>query len=137
MRKADVGDFGPLGELIARSVTGNLYRFVVPAVAGPSRLVPLASLVDEKEGLTANALRVAAIRGRLRAQKTADGTWMSSKKWVRDYQKSSTSGTRRRSEPGACATPAGSPERPTDRSGHDHAPRTAVHHVRGLNSARV
>jgi fido (protein-threonine AMPylation protein) len=88
MRKADVGDLGALGELIARSVTGNLYRFVVPAVAGPARLVPLASLVDEKAGLTANALRVAAIRGRLRAQKTADGTWMSSKKWVRDYQKS-------------------------------------------------
>jgi hypothetical protein len=85
MRRADGGDDGPLGELIARAVTGNLYRFVVPAVAAPSRLVPLASLVDEKGGPTANALRVAAIRGRLRAQKTADGTWMSSKKWVRDY----------------------------------------------------
>jgi len=88
MRRADAGDYGPLGELIARSVTGNLYRFVVPAIAGPSRLVPLASLVDEKAGLTKNALRVAAIRGRLRAQKLADGTWMSSKKWVGDYRKS-------------------------------------------------
>jgi hypothetical protein len=61
---------------------------VVPAVAGPSRLVPLASLADEKAGLTASALRVAAIRGRLRAQKTADGTWPSSKQWVREYRKS-------------------------------------------------
>jgi Fic family protein len=87
MRRADAGDFGPLGELLARALTNNLYRFVVPAVAGPSRLVPLASLVDEKAGLTANALRVAAIRGRLRAQKTTDGRWMSSKKWVREYQK--------------------------------------------------
>jgi len=37
MRKADRGDYGPMGELIARAVTNNLYRFVVPAVAGPSR----------------------------------------------------------------------------------------------------
>jgi Fic family protein len=36
MRKADKGDYGPMGELIARAVTNNLYRFVVPAVAGPS-----------------------------------------------------------------------------------------------------
>jgi len=86
MRKADIDDYGLLGELIARSVTGNLYRFVVPAVAGPARLVPLASLADDKAGPTANALRVAAIRGRLRAQKTSDGTWLSSQKWVRDYQ---------------------------------------------------
>ena len=46
-----------MGELIARAVTNNLYRFVVPAVAGPSRLVPLASLADEKAGITVTALR--------------------------------------------------------------------------------
>jgi Fic family protein len=88
LRKADGGDYGPLGELIARSVTGNLYRFVVPAVAGPARLVPLASLADPKQGPSQDALRVAAIRGRLRAQKSPDGTWLSSKKWVREYQNS-------------------------------------------------
>lgn len=49
------------------AVTNNLYRFVVPAVAGPGRLVPLASLVDEKAGVTVTALRAAAERGRLRA----------------------------------------------------------------------
>lgn len=86
MRKADNGDCGPLGEHIARAVTSNLYRFVVPAVAGPTRLVPLASLADEKTGLSAAALRVAAHRGRLRAQKQPDGTWMSSRKWVSEYQ---------------------------------------------------
>lgn len=86
MRKADGDDYGPLGELIARSVTGNLYRFVVPAVAGPARLVPLASLADPKHGPSQDALRVAAIRGRLRAQKSPDGTWLSSKTWVREYQ---------------------------------------------------
>jgi len=47
MRKADAGDYGPLGEVIARAVTNNLYRFVVPAVAGPTRLMPLASLTDD------------------------------------------------------------------------------------------
>jgi Fic family protein len=86
MRRADKGDYGPLGELLARSVTNNLYRFVVPAVAGPARLVPLASLADNKTGLSADALRVAAIRGRLRAQKMPDGTWLSSKNWVSEYQ---------------------------------------------------
>ena len=41
MRKADRGDFGPLGELVARAVTSNLYKLVVPAVASPARLVTL------------------------------------------------------------------------------------------------
>jgi Fic family protein len=88
MRRADKGDYGPMGELIARAVTNNLYRFVVPAVAGPARLVPLASLVNEKEGITATALRAAIDRGRLRAQKADDGTWRSSKRWVDDYKNS-------------------------------------------------
>lgn len=87
MRKADKGEYGPLGELIARAVTNNLYRFVVPAVAGPARLVPLASLVDPKAGITATALRAAAERGRLRAQKADNGTWLSSKNWVAEYQR--------------------------------------------------
>ena len=86
MRKGDQGDYGPLGELIARAVTNNLYRFVVPAVAGPARLVPLASLVDVRAGVTATALRAAAERGRLRAQKTDSGAWLSSKNWVAEYQ---------------------------------------------------
>lgn len=88
MRKADKGDYGPLGEVIARAVTNNLYKFVVPALAGPARLVPLASLVDDKVGITVTALRAAAERGRLRAQKSDNGTWLSSKKWVADYQRS-------------------------------------------------
>jgi Fic family protein len=102
MRKADKGDCGPMGELIARAVTNNLYRFVVPAVAGPARLVPLASLVDEKAGVTVTALRAAAERGRLRAQKSDNGTWLSSKKWVADYQKNKharTVSAKARSEP--------------------------------------
>lgn len=84
LRAADAGDPGPLGELLARSVLDNLYRFVVPAVAGPKRLVPLASLADKD--LTEGALRVAANRGRLRAQKGDDGQWRSTRAWVDDYK---------------------------------------------------
>lgn len=95
MRKADNGEYGPLGELIARAVTNNLYRFVVPSVAGPARLVPLASLVDTKAGITATALRAAAERGRLRAQKTDSGAWLSSKNWVAEYQRNKHKRTKR------------------------------------------
>jgi Fic family protein len=84
LRAADSGDIGPLGELLARSVLDNLYRFIVPAVAGPKRLVPLAALADRD--LTDGALRVAANRGRLRAQKGDDGQWRSTRAWVDDYK---------------------------------------------------
>jgi Fic family protein len=86
MRRADRGEYGPLAELIARSVTANLYRFVIPAVAGPVKLVPLAALVTEN--MSENALRVAAARGRLKAVKAEDGSWRSSKKWLEQYEKS-------------------------------------------------
>lgn len=85
LRRADAGDAGTLGELFARAIIDNLYRFVVPAVAGPARLVPLAALADK--GISANALRVAAIRGRLEAQRGADGQWRSSRRWVDEYVK--------------------------------------------------
>jgi hypothetical protein len=86
LRRADQGDFGPLGEFLARAILDNLYKFVVPAVAGPARLVPLPALTTEK--LSANALRVAAMRGRLKAAKAADGTWRSSTAWVEEYEAS-------------------------------------------------
>lgn len=83
MRRADEGDPGALGELIARAILDNLYKFIVPAVAGPARLVPLAVLASG--GITQNALRVAAIRGRLQATKGSDGRWRSSRTWVDQY----------------------------------------------------
>lgn len=86
LRRADQGDFGPLGEFLARAILDNLYKFVVPAIAGPARLVPLPALATEK--LSANALRVAATRGRLKAAKAADGTWRSSTAWVEEYESS-------------------------------------------------
>ncbi len=83
LRRADAGDCGALGELLARSILDNLYRFVVPAVAGPARLVPLAALANDQ--IAAPALRTAANRGRLQAVRGADGEWRSSRKWVEEY----------------------------------------------------
>lgn len=83
LRRADAGDSGPLGELIARAVTDNLYRFVVPAVAGPNRLVPLAALATQERGVI--TLRAAIARGRLKAQKGPDGQWRSTRAWLDEY----------------------------------------------------
>ncbi len=84
LRRADQGDNGALGEFLARAVLDNLYKFVVPAVAGPARLVPLPVLAGD--GLSADALRVAAARGRLKAAKAADGMWRSTRVWVDEYR---------------------------------------------------
>ena len=84
LRKADQGDTGPLGELFGRAILHNLMRFVLPAVAGPVRLVPLGSLAAPD--LSVIALRNAAQRGRLRAVRPPAGTWRSSKQWVDAYR---------------------------------------------------
>jgi fido (protein-threonine AMPylation protein) len=86
LRRADTGDCGALGELVARAILDNLYKFVVPAIAGPVRLVPLAALATDE--ISANALRVAAGRGRLQATRGPDGEWRSSRIWVEDYTRS-------------------------------------------------
>ncbi len=83
LRAADRGRPGPLGEIIARSVLDNLYRFIVPAIAGPTQLVPLAALASDE--VSAIALRNAAARGRLAATRGEDGQWRSSRIWVLDY----------------------------------------------------
>ena len=83
LQRADNGEPGQLGELIARAVLENLYRFVIPAVAGPAKLVPLAALATAELGT--DALRAAAIRGRLQASKGPDGQWRSSRAWVERY----------------------------------------------------
>ncbi len=76
LRAAYAGSPGALAELLARAVLDNLYRFIVPAVAGPSRLVPLAALATKETSVV--ALRNASQRGRLRAQRGDDGQWRSS-----------------------------------------------------------
>ena len=83
LRKADAGDPGPLGELFARAIIDTLMRFIVPAVAGPYRLVPLAALAGRDSSV--RALRAAAERGRLRAHRDERGQWRSTRRWVSAY----------------------------------------------------
>lgn len=86
LRKADRSDLGPLGELIARAIVENLTRFILPAVAGPARLLPLESLATKD--LNVAALYMAARRGRLRAMQGPDRIWRSTKQWVGEYRAS-------------------------------------------------
>ena len=85
MERADGGDYGPLGEILARAMYDNLNRFIVPSLAGPARLVPLAALVDKE--LSLPALRQAVQRGRLDAVQGADGVWRSSRKALEEYRR--------------------------------------------------
>ncbi|BEH01088.1 MAG: Fic family protein [Propionicimonas sp.] len=96
MQRADGGDFGPLGEILARGMIDNLNRFILPNVAGPAKLVPLASLVEHDLSLV--ALRAAAKRGRLDAHQRSDGQWLSTRKAVEAYKKSRHPGARRTTE---------------------------------------
>ncbi len=81
--RADHGDVGPLGELFARAILDNLNRFILPAVAGPARLVPLEALATPE--LSVKTMRKAIERGRLRATRAPNGTWRSSRQWVDEY----------------------------------------------------
>jgi hypothetical protein len=83
LERADNGDPGPLGELLARSVREGIFRFLMPNLAGPLSVVPLAGLADEE--LSRSALVAAAQRGRLRANKYS-GTWYSTRQWVEEYK---------------------------------------------------
>ena len=83
LEQADEGVCGPLGELLARAILDSLHRFLLPALADAAQLVPLTALARER--LSANALRVAAVRGRLQAVKGPDGAWRSSREWVDEY----------------------------------------------------
>lgn len=85
MRRADAGDHGALGELIAWATYDNLNRFIVPNVAGPARPVPLPALATKDLSLA--ALRQAVHRGRLDAVQGSDGIWRSSRKAVEAYRK--------------------------------------------------
>ncbi len=84
LRRADGGDPGPLGELLARAILDTLMRFIVPAVAGPARPIPIAALADRE--ISVRALRAAAERGRLRALRDEKGRWRSTRNWVGEYR---------------------------------------------------
>ena len=60
LRRADQGDCGSLGELLARAVLDNLYKFIVPAARRSRRgWLPLPALATEE--ISADALRVARV----------------------------------------------------------------------------
>lgn len=83
LQRADKEDYGPLGEQICRSVINNLH-FLIPEIAGPSKFVPLKALADDE--LSYNALRQAATRGRLEAERLPDGSWRSSRRAIEKYK---------------------------------------------------
>ena len=51
LQKADRGESGPLGEMLARAILDNLYRFVIPAVAGSGPPGAAQRLGDPGSGL--------------------------------------------------------------------------------------
>ena len=83
--RADSGDYGPLGELLARAVKDCLDRFLLPALGGPHQLLPISALATKS--VSALALRRAAERSALRAVRKPNG-WYSTKSWVSAYAQS-------------------------------------------------
>lgn len=81
--RADAGDIGALAELIARAVLNNLNRLMLPKLAGPVRLVPIATLANDD--ISHSALRSAAQRGALKAVQDKLGQWQSSRENVDEY----------------------------------------------------
>ena len=84
LRRADTVTRVRWGEFLARAVLDNLYKFVVPAVAGPARMVPLPAPGDA--GIVGQCVASSGHRGRLKAAKAADGSWRSSNAWVDEYR---------------------------------------------------
>jgi len=82
LERTDGGEYGPLAELVARAVKDSLDRFLLPALAGPLQMLPLSALA--RRNLTGLALRRAAEKGRLQAQRRSNG-WYSTKTWVDRY----------------------------------------------------
>lgn len=85
LQAAGDGDYGPLGEIVARALNDSVSRFLIPSLAGPARLVPLATLAGH--GFSLSALRQAAQRGRLDAVQGPDGIWLASRAAVEAYRR--------------------------------------------------
>ncbi len=68
--------------MIAHGVIDSLARF--GALATTARTKRTAGVLRTPE-LKASALRVAIERGRLRARKSSDGHWLSTREWVDAY----------------------------------------------------
>jgi hypothetical protein len=92
--RADSGDHGSLGELIARAVKDCLDRFLLPGLGGPLQLLPLSAL--STKSVSPLALRRAAERNRLKAVHKSTG-WYSTKAWVSAYVRTRKGGLGRKS----------------------------------------
>lgn len=99
LRNADAGNPNPLAEVIARSVSNALMRFLIPNLAGDVKLVPFSALAAEGP-YSADYLRQLAILGRLRYVREGR-LYLSSRAWLNEYidtrdPRGGQPGTRRR-----------------------------------------
>jgi fido (protein-threonine AMPylation protein) len=83
LRNADSGNPNPLAEVVARSISAALMRFLIPNLAGEVKLVPLSALASEGP-YSADYLRQLAINGRLRSVREGR-LYLSSRAWLNDY----------------------------------------------------
>ena len=83
LAQADVGRPGALGELIARGIIDAVEQLVMSISESWNALVPLAALADDR--VSADALKMAARRGRLRALQDETGHWRSTRDDVDAY----------------------------------------------------
>jgi fido (protein-threonine AMPylation protein) len=80
---ADGGSPNALAEVIARAVSGTLTRFLMPALAGEAKLVPLSTLAA-RGPYPVEYLRLLVFEGKLKAVPHGN-LWLSSRKWLRHY----------------------------------------------------
>jgi Fic family protein len=83
LRIADSGNPHPLAEVIARSVSNALTRFLIPNLAGDAKLVPLSALAAEGP-YSAAYLRQLVIAGRLKFVREGR-LYLSSRAWLNEY----------------------------------------------------
>jgi fido (protein-threonine AMPylation protein) len=86
LKATDEGDAGLLSEVLARAVCKTVEKHMLPALAGPARLVPLAAL--ETPELSRTALLSAAKRGRLETVQIGGGHYYSNQRWIKEYAES-------------------------------------------------
>ena len=80
---ADEDNPDALAEVIARAVSRTLTRFLMPALAGEAKLVPLSTLAARGPYKVAY-LRLLVFEGKLKAVQHGN-LWLSSMKWLREY----------------------------------------------------
>jgi hypothetical protein len=83
LRTADAGNTNPLAEVVGRSISAALARFLIPNLAGDAKLVRL-SAVAANGPYSTDYLRQLAVRGRLRVVREGR-LYLSSRAWLEEY----------------------------------------------------